>query len=411
MLELITISLGTLRKLEFIGSYKGAEVLAPKKGLYNNIVVVDAKSLYPSVGINYNLSFDTINCDCCKDNPDAKLSKIIPEQFTKNCKFVNPNTDWICKLHTGAFPSRLTVFKAERLKQKELGNKAKQHALKILINGGYGVFGNKDYSFHDPRVAELVTAAGRYILSEMQHSANYDCGFEIIYGDTDSLFLNNTSDKSLKEFQEKFNEKYDIELEIKNRYDKLLLSSNKKHYIGYEKGVIETVGFEGEKSDRPEFFHKVYDQLINDIIKQETDPVPNLRKAFSDLDSKANPDLLKISKLLNKELEEYNPTTQIYNIAKALGSKKGDLIEYYSSNLKNTGKSWTLDPAEIDISHYKELLWNTIDEILEIAGYPIAELAKEFGIKAKKKHIIKQDNDIVHYKTDNIGGDEKKCQM
>ena len=69
---------------------------------------------------------------------------------------------------TGAFPDRLKVFKAERLKQKDMGNKAKQHALKILINGGYGVFGNREYSFYDPRVAELVTAAGRYILSEMQ---------------------------------------------------------------------------------------------------------------------------------------------------------------------------------------------------------------------------------------------------
>ena len=58
---------------------------------------------------------------------------------------------------------------AERWKQKDSGNKAKQHVLKILINGGYGVFGNKEHSFYDPRVAELVTAAGRYILSEMQH--------------------------------------------------------------------------------------------------------------------------------------------------------------------------------------------------------------------------------------------------
>jgi DNA polymerase I len=287
-----------LTKLEFTGSYKGADVLAPKKGLYNNIVVVDAKSLYPSVGINYNLSFDTINCSCCKNNSDAKLSKLIPAKFTKDCKFVNPNTDWICRQHIGAFPSRLKVFKAERLKQKDLGNKSKQFALKILINGGYGVFGNKDYSFYDPRVAELVTAAGRFILSEMQHSANYDYGFEIVYGDTDSLFLNNTSDKALKEFQAKFNEKYGIELEIKNRYDKLLLSSNKKHYIGYEKGVVDAVGFEGEKSDRPEFFHKVYSQLIEDIIKQERDPIPNLREAIRKLDLKANPDLLKISKVL-----------------------------------------------------------------------------------------------------------------
>ena len=136
-----------LERKEFTGTYKGAEVLTPKKGKYNNVVVIDAKSLYPSVGINYKLSFDTINCSCCQNNPDARLSGIIPNEFTKDCKFVNPKTDWICKQREGAFPSKLKVFKAERLKQKDLGNKAKQHALKILINGGYGVFGNKDTHF------------------------------------------------------------------------------------------------------------------------------------------------------------------------------------------------------------------------------------------------------------------------
>jgi uncharacterized protein YaaR (DUF327 family) len=86
-----------------------------------------------------------------------------------------------------------------------------------------------------------------------------------------------------------------------------------------------------------------------------------------------------------------------------IGAKKGDLVEYYNSNIKNTGNSWTLDPTEIDIRHYKELLWNTIDEILEIAGYPVAELAKEFGIKAKKKRI--KNCDIVRNKPNGIGGE------
>ena len=53
--------------------YKGALVLDPKHGLYHNTVVVDAASLYPTMGIHYNLSFDTINCKCCKNNPRAKV--------------------------------------------------------------------------------------------------------------------------------------------------------------------------------------------------------------------------------------------------------------------------------------------------------------------------------------------------
>jgi hypothetical protein len=113
-----------------------------------------------------------------------------------------------------------------------------------------------------------------------------------------------------------------------------------------------------------------------------------------------------ISKVLNKPLEEYDTSTQIYKVGKALNAKQGDLLEYYSSNEKKTGKSWTLNPAEIDFEHYKELLWNIVNEILEIAGYPVAELAKEFGIKTKTKTKKKVSrNSIVRNRSNGIGGE------
>ena len=54
-------------------TYKGGTVLAPKKGIYHNLVVVDVISLYPSMAILHNISFDTVNCECCKDDPNAKI--------------------------------------------------------------------------------------------------------------------------------------------------------------------------------------------------------------------------------------------------------------------------------------------------------------------------------------------------
>ena len=54
------------RQQSFSGTYEGAEVLVPKEGLYHNVVVVDAISLYPSVAINYNISYDTVNCIVAK---------------------------------------------------------------------------------------------------------------------------------------------------------------------------------------------------------------------------------------------------------------------------------------------------------------------------------------------------------
>ena len=71
----------------------------------------------------------------------------------------------------GAFPKKLKIFKEERLRQKKLGNHVKQLALKILINGGYGVFGSQYFKYYDPRVAELITAYGRYTISKMKDIA------------------------------------------------------------------------------------------------------------------------------------------------------------------------------------------------------------------------------------------------
>jgi DNA polymerase I len=372
--------------------YEGAEVLVPKQGFYHNVVVVDAISLYPSVAINYNISFDTVNCTCCKDDPSASIT--LGSEFLKDCKFIKQdNNCWICKQKEGAFPKKLKVFKGERLKQKKICNSSKQLALKILINGAYGCFGFPGYAYYDPRVAELITAYGRQTLSKLQDTA-INLGFKIIYGDTDSLFLHNAPKESLSKFQDSCNRDLDIDIEIKNTYSNFILSSGKKHYLGYgedDKGkeVFDIVGFEGNKIDRPGFINNVFKQLVNDLIKDNIDPISNLRHAMSDLEQvpcKINPDLLKISKVLGENPEDYkSQSSQAAKIGKALGARKGDLIQYFDSDVKKTGKSWSLDPADIDAAKYKQMLWNTVREILGIAGYPVQDLAKEFGVKIQRR--------------------------
>jgi DNA polymerase, archaea type len=86
-------------------------------------------------------------------------------------------------------------------------------------------------------------------------------GFEIVYGDTDSLFLRNRfeNDESSKEelvsqFTEECNKQLGIEVEHSKTYKTVLISDKKKHYIGWT-GIQgkqpDVVGMEGEKNDRP----------------------------------------------------------------------------------------------------------------------------------------------------------------
>ena len=127
---------------------------------------------------NYNISFDTVFCDCCKDDPLAHVSKEI----------IDVKDYWICKKQQGVFTERMLYFTQERLKQKKLGNEIESQGLKILINAGYGVFGYEYFKYFNKDVAILIAAYGRYTLTKMIELAQFQ-GFKVVYGDTDSLLL------------------------------------------------------------------------------------------------------------------------------------------------------------------------------------------------------------------------------
>jgi hypothetical protein len=112
---------------------------------------------------------------------------------------------------------------------------------------------------------------------------------------------------------------------------------------------------------------------------------------MSNLESgKVKPNLLKKSIRLGQNPNEYkSQSCQAAKIGKAVDAKKGELVEYFDSNIKKAGKSWSVNPADIDIPKYKQILWNSVSEVLEIAKYPIEDLVKKFGVKTttnKKKN-------------------------
>ncbi|MEM2841943.1 MAG: DNA polymerase domain-containing protein, partial [Thermoproteota archaeon] len=65
-----------------------------------------------------------------------------------------------------------------------------QRALKVFLNASYGVMGAESFQFYTPPLAESVTAIGRKMLTEVISRAQ-SMGAQVIYGDTDSVFLKN----------------------------------------------------------------------------------------------------------------------------------------------------------------------------------------------------------------------------
>ena len=228
-------------------------------------------------------------------------------------------------------------------------------------------------------------------------------GFEIVYGDTDSLFLhtgNNKTDLSLNveegvsKFKEECSKQLGIEVEHAKTYKTAIISDKKKHYVGWT-GIQgkepDIVGMEGDKNDRPKWINSVFRQTVCDIVTNSSnngncDPIANLKKAISDLQSgNVNPELLKRSNKLSKNPEEYeNENDRKTKIGLAIGARKGDVIEYYESDSR---EGYSLNPQEISIRKYKIMLWKAVKDIMEIAGYDIAALEQEsdFELQGRRR--------------------------
>jgi DNA polymerase I len=356
--------------------YKGGHVIEPIAGYYKDclVYVLDVKSLYPTMMINNNISFETVNCCCCTHKKEARVSskiiRIINQDLSDQLK--GQTSYWICKdpYYRGIIPTLLEYYRAQRFNQLEIGNNVMQLALKNLINGVYGLFGSDFFTFSDYRVAELTTAFGRQILEYMRHIAKHVYGLSVIYGDTDSIFVTdvrneNDINKFLAECSIVLE---DVEIDVSNIYAKTLIVK-KKHYIGIPKDQAKEAdikGLEGIKSDRPPWINQLQKQFVEDL-RQDIDPTIKLRKAYLQMESGQVPfELLAIRTTLNKAPQDYANNTYQKILANQTGAREADLLKYYKST--NKGKAHT-NPVFISRSKYLEILKTTFADQLRMLGY------------------------------------------
>lgn len=266
--------------------FKGAYVVEPIKGIHFGTKVLDFASLYPSVMKVKNISYETIdNCD----HEDCKKN-IVPE-----------TTHWICQKRLGIFPIvigtirgfRVYYFKKKAKSEKDPKLKVKyktiESVLKVFINGFYGTTGSLSFYYFLVAVAESVTAYGRFNILSVIDQATKRL-IQILYGDTDSTFLDNPKDEDV-EFLIKFAEtQLGVELELDKTYKFIAMSNRKKNYMAsynQTKGGLkpkdgkwiepDLKGLSGKKSNIPDIiktkFKEVVSFLDEKIVKKEDIPV------------------------------------------------------------------------------------------------------------------------------------------
>jgi len=230
-------------------SYEGAIVIEPKIGMYldNPIAVLDYNSLYPSNMIAYNLSPDTLvyvktYSDQGKLIKDESYEVPNFEEIKKTFKIDEVSYDHhggrqscgYIQEHEGLLPRTLKLLLKMRKDTRKLMETEKDESQKSVLNGLqlayktvansiYGQTGSRTSPIRKVEVAACTTAIGRERLLFAKKIAEEEFGGNVIYGDTDSIFIN---------FNKNLEETIEIAKVVGKRISSLCRSA---HKIDYEK--------------------------------------------------------------------------------------------------------------------------------------------------------------------------------
>ncbi|HET7284751.1 MAG TPA: DNA polymerase domain-containing protein [Nitrososphaeraceae archaeon] len=359
--------------------YSGALVLEPETKSYTApIEIFDVKGLYPTVMILHNLSFETVCCDCCKDDANARVPQLIMDTINNNLRQKIKSLPlyerekrkeryWTCVKNKGAIQKVLLKFKEQREYYRQKEHEPMSQALKVMMNSIYGLFGSDGiFAFQDYRVAELVTAFARLKLLEMKQLANDQFQMNIIYGDTDSIFVSGISGKqqhnSVSAFISTCKQNLGVDVDHQNTFIRSMIIG-KKHYIGIQPdGKVVIKGMEGKKRDRPQFFNRVFAQMIEDYKNNKPDLSFNILEASRQLEAaEVDPYMLAYSVILNKDPDDYQSYTPQHKIGKSLNKESGSIIKYYKTGLQEDGyKGYSTNYQDLNIDVYKLELWKRL---------------------------------------------------
>ena len=386
--------------------YQGAIVIDPKKGIHFDVTVLDFASLYPSIISSRNLSYETINCGHteCFDN-------VIPGTSYYSCTL---NVGIISQLIGFLKDIRVEWFKKLSKSKKDHPNapfyKIVEKSLKVLINAAYGVLGAEFFSFYCLPVAESTTAVGRHLI---ETTVNYckELNVQVLYGDTDSVFLE-TPPKDIIEKIILFSQtELGIPLEIDKEYRFINLSDRKKNYFGVMKnGQLDIKGLLGKKSNIPkciqDYFSKVTD-ILTEIQKPED--IEQVKEKLKEIVLELNNRLDK-SKFIGKSKESFFAEDLAFTIQMTKYTNQYDIkpqhvkaAERYEQSMRKKGnKDFRLQPGQfisflkgktdvclldevdnnfiLDISAYKSIAESTFTQILESFDIDINSLQKKVNL-------------------------------
>ena len=358
----------------------GALVFTGGAGLFEDVAVLDFKSLYPTLMRTFHI--DPYSLVQGENDP---LSTPVDVSFS---------------LSEHILPGYIAELLKRRAEAKGRGDAPLAQAIKILMNAMYGVMGSPGCRFYRPELPSAVTGIGRWVL-ESTSARLKAWGYQVLYGDTDSVFVKlkpeerqdaDAAGRRLAHrvdewFREIIRERYGVpsylELEFEKRYVRLFLPEMRgtgkaagrgtaegavKRYAGMlPGGEVEIKGMEFVRSDSTPMAREFQYELFRRCFTGEA-LAPWIRETVRRLRAGEFDDKLIYRRRLSRRASEYKSPPPHVKAVKLLDPEgKKDLREVTYVITPGGPVPMQLDPREIDYNHYIEKQLRPLaDDILSL---------------------------------------------
>ncbi len=368
--------------------YKGGLVIDPKPGVFFDVSVLDFASLYPSLIKVHNLSYETVNCphEECRSNKVPDTSSWV---CTRRKGITSLVTGSLRDLRVSHYKP-LTKDSSLPAEDRELYGVVTQ-GLKVFLNATYGAMGFETFAFYCLPVAEATAALGRDAITRTIDRCK-ELGIEVLYGDTDSIFLRNPSKEQISTVTRWADTDLGIELDLDKAYRYIAFSSRKKNYFGVlPDGTVEIRGLTGKKSQTPEYLKETFYKALDILSKVQTQEDferarANTRELLTGMitslkNRKVPVEKLAFNVMMGKPTGKYDGTTPQHVRAARLLEEKGreikagEIISYVKTKNPPYVKPVELARVEdVDADKYMEYARSMFDQMLDALDFSFDEI-------------------------------------
>src|SRR5437879_3065432 len=370
---------------------EGGYVHSLQPGLYEWVISLDFRAMYPSLIIENNICFTTVSPAGTIESPTG--AKFLSAEVKKGLLPVI-----LASLMKDRQEVRAKMREATDPQMKEFYD-GLQAAIKVLMNAFYGVLASSFYRFNDPKVGASITAFARERIKGIIGELETD-GVKVVYADTDSVFFQSPTpglEPSLQ-FARKTAERFSrgrISMEVDKVYRSLFSHGRKKRYAGKvawpTDGEIVVRGYEIRRTDAFDLQSEAQLLVFDKILDNDPEGAIDLAKRIvaevrAGTPPLTNPEkdpieMLVISRTVKEENQYVNPDSMSNVIA---ARKLGEMGEEFMPGMK---VSWIVtdhkkSPMEVepylsgrkfekapDWEYYARRVAQTLAYVTEVYGW------------------------------------------